>query len=106
VTEPGDPSLFTYPECPGARLQLQDERPIRNRCHTGYAFTANTLLAELSDATEEANAIRSIEESAMLMRHLANHWQNRNPLVADQFLRNVKTVRGRGDFIRQAVGEY
>ena len=48
---------------------------MRFRCHTGHAFTADSLLAALTEPTEDAlwNAVRVIEESAMLLAHMADH---------------------------------
>jgi two-component system, chemotaxis family, protein-glutamate methylesterase/glutaminase len=45
VTQLGEPSLFTCPECHGTLLKLRDEHPLRFRCHTGHAFTADSLLS-------------------------------------------------------------
>jgi two-component system, chemotaxis family, protein-glutamate methylesterase/glutaminase len=75
VLELGAPSLFTCPECHGTLLRLDDEKMLRFRCHTGHAFTASSLRAALSGRTEEAlwNALRAIEESAMLLEHMAAH---------------------------------
>ncbi len=75
LTALGDPTLFTCPECHGAMVKLRDRGPIRFRCHTGHAFTEQNLLAELQKTTEEAlwNSIRSLEESAMVQSHLAEH---------------------------------
>jgi two-component system chemotaxis response regulator CheB len=53
VTELGDPSIFTGPECHGTLSKLRGE-PVRYRCHAGHAFTADSLLAALSEITEDA----------------------------------------------------
>jgi two-component system chemotaxis response regulator CheB len=75
VTELGDPSLFTCPECHGTLLKLRDEHPIRFRCHTGHAFTADSLLSELTENIEQLlwTSVRSVEENVMLLRRLAEH---------------------------------
>jgi two-component system chemotaxis response regulator CheB len=54
VLKLGVPSLFTCPECHGALLQIGEEGPMRFRCHTGHAFTANSLVAALGESTEAA----------------------------------------------------
>src|SRR5262245_40917449 len=107
VTEFGDPSIFTCPECHGTLLKLRGE-PMRYRCHTGHAFTADSLLAELSEVTEGAiwGSIRAIQESSMLMRHLAQHWREIDPSAADEFLRKAKAARARADLIRKAASEH
>ena len=60
----GDPSVFTCPECHGALLQLKHSPMLRFRCHTGHAFSLQSLLAELNTEIENNlwNAIRTIEE--------------------------------------------
>src|SRR5262249_46832399 len=76
VTHLGEPSLFTCPECHGTLLRLNtDGGGLRFRCHTGHAFTAAALLADLTESVEDAlwNAVRSVEESSLLMQHLASH---------------------------------
>jgi two-component system, chemotaxis family, protein-glutamate methylesterase/glutaminase len=77
IEEFGKPSIFTCPECHGTLLRLHGDRPIRYRCHTGHAFTADTLLAELNEALGEAiwNAVRSIQEGAMLLSLLADRYE-------------------------------
>src|SRR5262245_42318156 len=107
VTEFGDPSIFTCPECHGTLLKLRSD-PMRYRCHTGHAFTADSLLAELSEVTEGAiwGSIRAIQESSMLMTHLAHHWRKIDQSVADEFLRKARAARARGDLIRKAVAEH
>ena len=65
VTELGDPSLFTCPDCHGTLVKLRDEHPFRFRCHTGHAYTADTLLLQLTERIEQQvwGSVRSIEES-------------------------------------------
>ena len=108
VTELGDPSLFTCPECHGTLLRLRGEKPLRYRCHTGHAFTGDALLADLSEATEEAiwNAIRSVQETSMLMSHLADHWRETNPAMADELIRKAKEARARADHMRLIAAEH
>src|SRR5262245_61493057 len=75
VTELGEPSLFTCPECHGTLLKLRDEHTLRFRYHTGHAFTADSLLSELTESIEQLlwNSVRPMEESVMLLRHFAGH---------------------------------
>src|SRR5262249_31628360 len=65
VMQLGEPSMLTCPECHGTLLQIRGEKPWRFRCHTGHAFSADSLLSELTDVTEQAiwNAVRSIQEA-------------------------------------------
>jgi len=78
VTQIGDPSLLTCPECHGTLLRVRDQHLVRFRCHTGHGFSAQTLLDGLDEETEEAiwNAVRTLQEGAMLREHLAQHAQD------------------------------
>lgn len=107
VTQFGHPSIFTCPECHGALLQMRGEKPWRFRCHTGHAFAADSLLSELTEVTEEAiwNAIRSIQESSMLMTHLADHWRETDPDVADELMRKAQAAQRRADRVRDVAAE-
>jgi two-component system, chemotaxis family, protein-glutamate methylesterase/glutaminase len=75
VASIGDPSFFTCPDCHGTLLKMKDEHLLRFRCHTGHAFTAESLLATLNESTEDTiwSAIRALQEGAMLLQHLAQH---------------------------------
>src|SRR5215213_7659479 len=75
VLKLGEPSNYACPECHGVLLQLKEEKRIRFRCHTGHAYSVDSLLAEVTENVEDSlwNAIRSLEESVLLMRHMAEH---------------------------------
>jgi two-component system chemotaxis response regulator CheB len=104
----GEPSVFTCPECHGALLSIRGERPPRYRCHTGHSFTVDSLLAELSEATEQSiwNSIRSIQESAILLTHLASHWREEDPQVARAFEQQAGAARRRAELVRKAAEEH
>jgi len=102
----GSPSIFTCPECHGALLQLQEGDRIRFRCHTGHAFTPDSLLSEMTTEIENGlwSTIRSIQESAILMRHMAEHLkQSKNDIAAAKFLDEAAAAEHRSEIIRQTV---
>src|SRR3954469_14439437 len=68
VMELGEITPYTCPECHGILVQLKEGGVPRFRCHTGHAYSINTLLAEVTEYVEESlwNSLRSVEESAML----------------------------------------
>ena len=43
-----DLSPFTCPECHGVLSKLQNDNIIRYRCHTGHAYSADTLMAAIN----------------------------------------------------------
>lgn len=72
----GTPALLTCPECHGALIGVNaDANFPRYRCHTGHAFTADVLLQYLRESSENAlwNAMRTLQETAILTQHLAAH---------------------------------
>lgn len=70
---PGDPSIYTCPECGGSLWEGTDATSIlRFRCHVGHAYTAETLLADQSESLEATlwSALRALEEQASLYRRM------------------------------------
>jgi len=109
VMKLGQPSLFTCPECHGTLLKLHDEHPLRFRCHTGHAYTADTLLSELTESIEQSlwSSVRSVEESAMLLRHLAEHLANSGRKEeSEKYLRQATQAQLRADLVRQAASQH
>ena len=71
----GTPSYFTCPECHGVLLEIGGSPLLRYRCHTGHAFSAEALVASLSESIEKTlwNALRAAEEGSLLAAHMAGH---------------------------------
>jgi two-component system chemotaxis response regulator CheB len=102
----GEPSIYACPECHGVLLQLQEGSNLRFRCHTGHAYSVDSLLAEFTDKTEASlwSAIRAIEEGVILMRNLARHFsEHHNGTDAEVLLQKARESQQRADLVRQAV---
>ena len=102
----GDASKFACPECHGVLLELKEETRIRFRCHTGHAYSPASLMAEMNEAVEEAlwNAVRSVQESALLMEHLAHHAASAHGEASAERLRvSADKAKTRAELVRQAV---
>ena len=102
----GEPSNYACPECHGVLLQLKEENRIRFRCHTGHAYSLESLVAEIDVAIEESlwSAIRSVEEKVLLMQHLAEHVkESERGTTAERFLKLAEVARRRTHLVRQAV---
>ncbi|KJH71378.1 chemotaxis protein CheB [Aliterella atlantica] len=102
----GELSPYTCPECHGVLMQLKEGSLIRFRCHTGHAYSLNTLLAEVTQSIEETlwDGIRTIEASEMLMNHMAEHLHQVNEHeAADLLLEKVQQAKRRANLVRQAV---
>jgi len=102
----GEPSVYACPECHGVLLQLKEGSNLRFRCHTGHAYSVESLLAEFTEKTEDSlwNAIRAIEETALLMHNLARHFsEHHNDTDAETFMRKARESQRRAEIVRQAV---
>ena len=100
----GEPSKYACPECHGVLLQMKDATPLRFRCHTGHAYTIESLLSEMDDVIEDSlwNAIRALEERAMLVRHASMHARGENG-DGEKLRRSAEETQRRADLVRQAV---
>ncbi|WP_457797827.1 chemotaxis protein CheB [Methylocystis sp. S23] len=104
IMQIGQPSNFTCPDCHGALMRLPGGDPIRFRCHTGHAFTAQALLAGLAEKAEDAlwNAVRTLQEEGMLKRHMASHAQdNGEAAVARELLNDADEALAAAEQIRR-----
>ena len=109
VLKLGEPSNFACPECHGVLLQVQEGTTgVRFRCHTGHAYAAESLMAEMNTAVEDAlwNAFRSIQEGILLMRHFAAHaGKAHDERTAQRLSTLTEKAQRRADLIRRAVLE-
>lgn len=106
VLELGHPSSFACPECHGVLLELTEANRIRFRCHTGHAYSPESLMADLNESVEAAlwRAVRSVQESARLMQHLAEHAASvRGAPAAAALQESAEKAHARAELLRQAV---
>lgn len=102
----GEPSVYACPECHGVLLQLKEGGNPRFRCHTGHAYSVDSLLAEFTEKTEESlwSAIRALEEGALLLRDLAKHFRDRHDGAdAEALLKRADESQKRANLVRRAV---
>lgn|SRR5262245_24181589 len=69
------PSKYACPECQEVLFQLSEGGRLRFRCHTGHAYSVDSLLAAIGEATQDSlsNSVRALEEGALLLRQMADH---------------------------------
>jgi two-component system chemotaxis response regulator CheB len=99
-----EPSSFTCPECHGVLLQVKDTSPLRFRCHVGHAFSAQTLVAAISQGMEEAlwTAARTLEEGGLLLQQLADHLlRHEDRTGAENLAAQAVKVRQQSNAVRQ-----
>lgn len=80
MEEIGEPSPLSCPECGGVLYEMKIGELSRFRCRVGHAYSARSLMAEQA-ATLEATlwaGVRALEESALLLRRLADRTAQRN----------------------------
>jgi two-component system chemotaxis response regulator CheB len=102
----GELSPYTCPECHGVLSAIKEGNRVRYRCHTGHAFSADTLLAMLTENIEESlwTAIRSIQESTMMLSQLGDHFAQINkPEVAARYFQKAKEAEERANKVREVV---
>ncbi len=104
--ELGEPSVYACPECHGVLLQIKEGGHVRFRCHTGHAYSVETLLADFNIHTEGAlwSALRSIEETILLLHRMAGRLREHKHEGAAQALeKQAAKARARADLVRKAV---
>jgi two-component system chemotaxis response regulator CheB len=77
IMNEGELTPFTCPECHGVLVRLIEGKFIRFRCHTGHAYTASALLADLSQHVEETlwQSMRGLEETTLLLNQISEHFK-------------------------------
>jgi two-component system chemotaxis response regulator CheB len=106
VMQLGELSPFTCPDCHGVLLVLKSGKLKRYRCHTGHAFSADTLLATVTENIEDSlySAIRGVEESIMLLNHLGDHFAETNhKKLAALYFQKAQEAEQRAHLVRSAV---
>ncbi|EYB69455.1 CheY-like receiver domain/methylesterase domain-containing chemotaxis response regulator [Deinococcus phoenicis] len=102
----GKLSPFTCPECQGVLVQVEEGTLTRFRCHTGHAYTADALLADLTEATEAQayQVIRGLEETALLLRQLSGRFEETGePQTARAFLEQACRAERRTETLRSVI---
>jgi len=106
VLQLGEPSNYACPECHGVLLQMKEGSIWRFRCHTGHAYSIESLLADITENMDDAlwNSIRAFEEDELFMRHMAEHLgQGENSQSAEAFLKRAGEAKRRANLMRQAA---
>ncbi|MFB9991384.1 chemotaxis protein CheB [Deinococcus oregonensis] len=98
----------TCPECGGVLVQIKEGGFTRYRCHTGHAYTGDTLLVSVTEHVEETlwRTMRTLEEAAMLLENTGQEFgaagQER---LAAEYQRKAKEIESRAHLIFGSVVE-
>ena len=109
VARLGEPSPYACPECHGVLLQVEDGELTRYRCHTGHAYSSDSLLADFDEAIGTAleTSVRALQEKAIFVRHLAGHERDRGGLErARTFERLADDAQQRSEALRRAAMDH
>ena len=92
ILDMGKLTPLTCPECSGALVSFKEGKLIRYRCHTGHAYTASALLAEVTKSVEEIlwSGVRGLEETVILLEQ------------SEQALAEAGDAEGAGQFAEKA----
>jgi len=105
---PGEVAPYGCPECGGTLWQIEEGRLVRFRCRVGHAYSANTLMQEMSETLEEALwvALRVLRERESLARRLVDRAdQVPLPSVRQRFAEQAEESRQFAETIRRALEE-
>lgn len=106
VLNMGELTALTCPECSGALVSIKEGKLIRYRCHTGHAYTANSLLVDVSKNVEESlwKAVRSLEETIILLEASGKQFaEGGNATAAEQFYQKAQETRNRSERTREFI---
>ena len=106
------PSSLTCPDCGGALWEVDNQRPLRYRCHTGHAFTARSLEHAQMEAGEQAlrSSVRALQEREILLRRMASihdatgdaRQASAAVAHADRLREQIRTLRGFAEAVDDA----
>jgi len=102
----GSPSVNTCPHCHGTLMEVNDTGPLRFRCHTGHAFSPESLLQDLDQTIDDGlyTVLRSIHERQLLLDQLIQAAKaSGDDRTAQEYARQSEDARLRADEIRALV---
>jgi two-component system, chemotaxis family, protein-glutamate methylesterase/glutaminase len=104
VNRLGEPSRYACPECHGVLLELKESGRVRFRCHTGHAYSAESLLAEFDQAIENAlgNSMRALQEKAIFLRDLVQGLGDESGALGE-LRRAAEEAQAKAEMLREAT---
>ncbi len=102
----GKPSGLICPECGGALWDVKDSRPPRLRCHTGHAFSLQSLQATQAEATEQAlwSGLRALQEKERLLRRIVELDRSAgDDAHAERCTAEAEVIRHQAELLRRLV---
>jgi two-component system, chemotaxis family, protein-glutamate methylesterase/glutaminase len=102
----GSFSPNTCPECHGVLVKIEEGSIVRYRCHTGHAYSLQTLLSEVNEKIDTTlwNALRVIEERILLLREMEQAARTLNDTAtAEQCAEQADATERQTERVRELV---
>ena len=109
VLDLGELTPFTCPACQGVLTRIKEGNRFRFRCHTGHAFSEDSLLTEITHVAEDKiwQVVRSLQETEMLLAHIGKHIQDAGePARAEKFFSKAREIGKRAARFHDLVLEH
>ncbi|MBV9772577.1 MAG: chemotaxis protein CheB [Gemmatimonadetes bacterium] len=101
---------YTCPECRGVLVRIREPGIPRFRCHTGHAYSIDSLLAAVTEGIEESlwSSLRAMEEGILLLEHLSEHLETAGEAgaTAAMLREKAREMEQRSTTIRRTVIEH
>ena len=102
----GERTDLTCPECGGSLRGIQEGSLMRYRCHTGHAYSQESLRAEIADKLEISlwQAVRHVEEGIILSEQLASQCESsHHHAVASKHLGDAEHFRKKSKILLDLI---
>lgn len=99
----GSPSRYACPECHGMLQVIMEGTRVRYRCHVGHAYSADSLLSELTLKVRELlwTTQRAMEESAKLLQQEAERARlEEDAALYERYRRKMEETQGNARTVR------
>jgi two-component system, chemotaxis family, protein-glutamate methylesterase/glutaminase len=109
LEEIAKPSRYSCPDCHGVLLEIEEDVRVRFRCHTGHAYSMDTLLAKMNQGIEYwmSAAVRSLEEASLLMNRISTELKRQDHIEASKRMMDVSSrTRQRAEAIVELMREH
>jgi two-component system chemotaxis response regulator CheB len=109
ILQIGKATHLTCPDCNGVLSAIKEGDLVRYRCHTGHAFSSDSLLSAISESIEHSlwNSVRAIEEIIIMLNKLGDHFADKNqPKLSALYFKKAKEAEGRAQLLRLALSNH
>jgi two-component system chemotaxis response regulator CheB len=90
-------------------LEIEEEGRVRFRCHTGHAYSLESLLAMMNEGIEHSTstAVRALEEASLLMNRIGVELQRHDHIQeSERMMEASARAKQRADAIVQLMRDH